>query len=328
MKIFSSLKLLLFIFPIFLVISCKVRRPSDVIPENTMENLLYDYHIAKALSENLPYNENYKKALYLEAVFEKYNITETEFDSSMVWYTRNVEVLANIYDRLNKRAKSKQNEYDRLIALRDKKPMISQPGDSVDVWAWKQTMRLHNVPLYMNFSFILPADSNFKQCDIFEWTAHYDYLENLPDSSLAAVMAMQIVYVNDSISGATKLIYNTGFDTLRLMGQPSTEIREVRGFLYYPITNSENELLIDKLALMRYRANDTITIDSLQNTDGADRIMENQSGIDSSAANKPSVANEPMRRLPQTDRPLRSNELNESQIQAEPLRRARNLEIQ
>ena len=51
MKIFSSLKLLLFIFPIFLVISCKVRRPSDVIPENTMENLLYDYHIAKALSE-------------------------------------------------------------------------------------------------------------------------------------------------------------------------------------------------------------------------------------------------------------------------------------
>ena len=44
------------------VAGCKVKRPDDVISESKMENLLYDYHLAKSMGDNLPYNENYKKA--------------------------------------------------------------------------------------------------------------------------------------------------------------------------------------------------------------------------------------------------------------------------
>ena len=54
------------------VAGCKVKRPDDVISESKMENLLYDYHLAKSMGDNLPYNENYKKTLYLDAVFKKY----------------------------------------------------------------------------------------------------------------------------------------------------------------------------------------------------------------------------------------------------------------
>lgn len=50
------------------IAGCKVKRPDDVIPESKMEDILYDYHIAKAMGENLPYNENYKKSLYIDAV--------------------------------------------------------------------------------------------------------------------------------------------------------------------------------------------------------------------------------------------------------------------
>ena len=103
MKMISYLKFLAFLAFCLLVSSCKVRKPSDVIPEATMDDLLYDYHIAKALGENLPYNEIYKKALYLESVFDKYNVTEAEFVSFMVWYARHVVVLANIYDMLHGR---------------------------------------------------------------------------------------------------------------------------------------------------------------------------------------------------------------------------------
>ena len=31
----------------FAVAGCKVKRPSDVISESKMENLLYDYHVVK-----------------------------------------------------------------------------------------------------------------------------------------------------------------------------------------------------------------------------------------------------------------------------------------
>ena len=47
---------------VFAVAGCKVKRPSDVISESKMENLLYDYHVAKSMGDNLPYSENYKKA--------------------------------------------------------------------------------------------------------------------------------------------------------------------------------------------------------------------------------------------------------------------------
>ena len=45
------------------IVGCKVKRPDDVISESKMENLLYDYHLAKSMGDNLPYSENYKKAM-------------------------------------------------------------------------------------------------------------------------------------------------------------------------------------------------------------------------------------------------------------------------
>lgn len=39
---------------VFAVAGCKVKRPSDVISESKMENLLYDYHVAKSMGDNLP----------------------------------------------------------------------------------------------------------------------------------------------------------------------------------------------------------------------------------------------------------------------------------
>lgn len=93
---------------VFAVAGCKVKRPSDVISESKMENLLYDYHVAKSMGDNLPYSENYKKALYIDAVFKKYGTTQAAFDSSMVWYTRNTEILSKIYDKVKKRLKDEQ----------------------------------------------------------------------------------------------------------------------------------------------------------------------------------------------------------------------------
>ncbi len=59
----------------FSLTACKVKRPETVLPDAKMENVLYDYHIAKAMGEEVPYNESYKRVLYIESVFKKYGIT-------------------------------------------------------------------------------------------------------------------------------------------------------------------------------------------------------------------------------------------------------------
>ena len=154
---------------VFAVAGCKVKRPSDVISESKMENLLYDYHLAKSMGDNLPYSENYKKALYLDAVFKKYGTTEAVFDSSLVWYTRNTEVLSKIYEKVSKRLKAQQNEINHLIALRDNKPKMSEPGDSIDVWPWKRLIRLTGEMMNDQYAFVLPADTNYKDRDTLVW---------------------------------------------------------------------------------------------------------------------------------------------------------------
>ena len=40
--------------------ACQVKRPDTVIPDAKMENVLYDFHIAKAMGEEVPYSDSYK----------------------------------------------------------------------------------------------------------------------------------------------------------------------------------------------------------------------------------------------------------------------------
>lgn len=243
-----------------IVAGCKVKRPDDVIAESKMENLLYDYHIAKAMGENLGYNENYKKELYMNSVFKKYETTEAVFDSSMVWYTRNTEILSKIYEKVNKRLKSQQDEINHLIAIRDKKPKTSAPGDSIDVWSWQRMARLTGMPLNDKFTFVLPADSNFKDRDTLVWEVRYRFLDNMPDAKKStAVMAMQIVYENDSIISCLNKVLKSGIQHIRLQSDTLGKIKEVKGFIYYTGGKQSEILLADRIMLTRYHCADSLS---------------------------------------------------------------------
>ncbi|MDR0658395.1 MAG: DUF4296 domain-containing protein [Mediterranea sp.] len=243
----------------FILAGCQVRRPKGVIPESKMENLLYDYHIAKALGENLPYNENYKKALYIEYVFRKHNTTETVFDSSMVWYTRHADVLSKIYERVGKRLRAGQNEIDNLVAVRDRKPKISAPGDSVDLWLSDRMILLTGNPLNNKLTFAIPSDSNFKARDTIQWSMCCFFPGARPDSAGPALMSMAIRYANDSVISKINRVYESGLQTIRLQADTLGDIKEVRGYVYYSgRKDSVEHLLANHISLMRYHSNDSL----------------------------------------------------------------------
>lgn len=252
-------------FLVLVASSCKVEKPDSVMSESQMENLLYDYHIAKAMGENLSGDEDYKKALYVEAVFDKYGISEEYFDSSMVWYTRNTKTLSEIYEKVSERLKIKQNAINHLIAMRDNKPKMSAPGDSIDVWIWQKVVKLTGFPLNNKFTFSLPADSNFKRRDELLWKAKYSFLNGIPDSTMAPIMAMQIVYKNDSvIDCCTKRIFESGTQDIRIQSD-TMDIKEINGFIFSP--KSEG-LLVSDISLVRYHDHSSLMeckSDSLNN---------------------------------------------------------------
>ena len=242
----------------FCLTACQVKRPKDVLPDAKMENVLYDYHIAKAMGEETPYNESYKRLLYIESVFKKHGITKADFDSSMVWFARNPQILTKIYEKVNLRLKAERDGINHLIALRDHKPKESLPGDSIDVWIGQHICQLTGMPLDNKLTFTLPADTNFHDRDTLRWNVGFRFYNGTPDSLHAPLMAMQIKYENDSVINGMLKVKDAGIETISLFADTLGKIKEVRGFIYYPMQKVPQPLLIDRISLMRYHAADSI----------------------------------------------------------------------
>lgn len=242
------------------MVACKVERPGYVLSDGVMEKVLYDYHIAKAMGENLDYNEQYKRTLYLNAVFKKHNITQAQFDTTMAWYARHPEVVNEVYDIVRERLMASRENYNHLVSLRDGKPTRSKAGDSIDVWIWDRIHMLSGMPLDNKLMFTLPSDDNYQASDTIKWTVGFNFLsEQLVDTTKRPIMAMQVAYAKDTIISALCRIDSSQVAQLVLQADTLGDIKELRGFIYYPTNQPKQTLLIDTVSLMRYhQTNDSI----------------------------------------------------------------------
>ena len=175
----------------------------------------------------------------------------------MVWFARHPDALTKIYEKVNTRLKAERDGINHLIALRDHKPKESAPGDSIDVWIWQHIYHLTGMPLDNKLTFTLPSDTNFKDRDTLRWTVRFRFPEGAPDSLTAPRMAMQILYAKDTVSGMLK-VGKAGTETISLTADTAGAIKEIRGFIYYPMQSSARTLLADRISLMRYHAKDTL----------------------------------------------------------------------
>ena len=155
------------------------------------------------MSNSLSYTENYKKDAYYKYVFEKHHVTEEEFDSSMVWYTRNSDQLATIYKNLQKRYESEESHMKVQVAKRDNQIDVSMSGDTVDVWQDRTLYWLSASELTNKLVFDLKADTTFKPHDAMELTAYFHFMPKKGRISGKAVMALNFYFDNDSIQGLT-----------------------------------------------------------------------------------------------------------------------------
>lgn len=233
-----------------LLVGCGKQIPTDVIQPDRMENILYDYHLSISMSNNLSYSDNYQKEAYKNYVFRKYSITEAEFDSSMVWYTRHTEELAAIYKRLGERFRKEKKQVQTLLAQRENKPATSQPGDTVNVWYDRTIYWLTDAPLTDKVTFEIPTDSNFKAKDAFLWSADYIFLS---DIGCKATVGFNIMFDNDSVVGRVQEVTRSGVQSLYIKPDSAFAIKSVNGFIYYEDDSLRTPgLIVNNITLTRY----------------------------------------------------------------------------
>lgn len=151
---------LLFVITV-LASSCKPGIPSQYIQPDELENVLYDFHIADAMAEEHSGSNDivYEKMLYRQAVLKKYGITQADFDSTLVYYTRHSDKLYSIYEKLAKRFG------DEAIALGASANDVNQygnitsDGDTANVWVGEKAVVLTADAPYNVMTFDITADT-------------------------------------------------------------------------------------------------------------------------------------------------------------------------
>lgn len=277
------------------MISCGKKVPKDIIQPDAMENLLYDYHLASTVANDLPYSDHYKKGAYLKYVFEKHHVTEAEFDSSMVWYTRNSKELATIYQNLQHRFEVSERQLKAKGSQQGIQAAVFLSGDTVDIWQDRTLYWLSASPLTNKVTFDLKADTTFKPKDAIALTADFHFMSQAATDK--AVMALNFYFDNDSVQGLTQTVSISGTQRLYLQPDSAYNIKSISGFIYYIADqNSNGSVLLNQIRLMRYH--DT----GKESTEEKPKKIEK---VEAKPIKKPKINKEVKREIPEKIKPMK-----------------------
>ena len=246
-----------------LLSSCGKEIPDEIIQPSKMEKVLYDYHLTMGMSDN---SKNTEKEARKKYTFQKHGITAADFDSSMVWYTRESQELMSIYENLNKRFKREYEHVERLLESREEANTRSfASGDTVDVWMKENILWFTKSPLNNRLTFEIKADSTFHPKDAFDWNMDYYFM-----TEGEAIMGLNVIYENDSVIGMTKSITESGPQSIYLHTDSAYNIKSLNGFVYVPQNQAKQpNILLHKINLTRYHMpepTDSLSTDSVSAT--------------------------------------------------------------
>ena len=111
-KINYQLNFVFFIGIMFLLSACN--RPAGILSERKMTTVLVNMHKTEATltEKGIYYGAYSKKAPYFNNVFKRNGITQAQFDSTLVWYTKNPQQFENLYDEVIKQLTILQKDVD------------------------------------------------------------------------------------------------------------------------------------------------------------------------------------------------------------------------
>lgn len=260
-------KSLLFVFGLLLLVGCTVDLPSYVISERKMEKILYDYHLAQGMAESQGGDVEANRYLYVQKVFEKYHVTEAQFDTSMVWYSGHASHLQKMYEHIEARLERESNAAGLNIPEEDKFARFTAEGDTANIWSGKQMFFLHGNREQNLYTVVIPADSTFQRGDYFMFRCSNRFV--VKDSEREGFVILQVKYDNDSTVSNTMMITSDYDVTVNIPSSKALlrhDIRSVSCTFYYAFDEGKEDAFrmwaISKPVLLRYHSK-TIATDTL-----------------------------------------------------------------
>lgn len=232
---------------ILIVAGCS-KAPKGILSEKEMQKVHADMLLADAIigmNYNTYSNDTAKIALY-ESVFRKHKIKQAVYDSSLVWYGKNIDIYMKVYDRmlvdLNKRI------HDLGDVQADAAP--SSNRDSVNIWPRRDYLVLYPKSIFNGVTFDIKPDRNYSSGSSFVlgirvWGLQKD-MKHYPEIHLNIVQ-------RDTTLRAERTITEDGYYETVIKALPTRQINRVFGYIRMDNSNpTYHKVYLDSLNLMRY----------------------------------------------------------------------------
>lgn len=229
--------------------SCS-RVPKNIISEKKMRAVLYDMQLAEGLVETRHdiYQVSTEREEVYNAVFAKHRITQAEYDSSLVWYGKHMDLYVRIYRLVLK------DVNESVAALGDIKPSPLSgevsAKDSVDVWIYNRNHvfnpSLTFNALTFNIEPQVPYSSGSSYVFCMSVWGVLPELKHKPKIHISAVHADTIISVNQEITA-------DGYYETVLRTMATKQVKRVYGYIV--INDSEpvyHRIYFDNIQLMKY----------------------------------------------------------------------------
>lgn len=243
---------------LLLLAGCKPQVPSQYIQPDDLEDLLYDWHMARAAASINDDNEkstDYEERLYFLAVLKKYGVTEADFDSSMVYYYSHADRMAAIYRNIEARMDMAAQKIGAGTGMRME--TYGTTGDTANVWNGARSKVLTTRPLGNRLDFHLKADTTYHANDMFQlcFVSTFLYQEGTKDA-IALIAVKYESEDGDTIISRYQRVMSSGETKVILNEKNNKKIKDVYGYIYLSKGNSDSKTLklmvIDQLQLVRF----------------------------------------------------------------------------
>ena len=236
-----------FFFVAAFVAACS-STPSGVLSEKKMQSVLIDMELAEAMisSDYQNYKDiEYKKALY-QSVFRKHGITEAEYDSSLVWYGRNLDIYMRVYDRAIAEVNQRITNLGNIKSVTT--PVVRQ--DSIDIWPKQNSFLFSPDALFNGITFDIKPEKSYSAGSIFVLGIHvFGLNENMTFRPEVRIFADQ----GDTIVSVISKITQDGYIETVLKTLPTIQVKQVYGSIF--MNNADScyyKVYVDSLNLMKY----------------------------------------------------------------------------
>jgi hypothetical protein len=273
------------------IMACTPSVPSKYIQPDDMEDILYDYHVAQVMAQTDTRwtNPEYSRQKYFLAVLQKYDVTEADFDSSLVYYYSHVDYLKKIYSNVNERLADEAKSLGASVGAISQYSQYDATGDTANIWKEATDVLLMPLPTINRYDFTVKADSSFHQGDSFMFQFFTEYLWQ--NGSKDAVVCIVSEYEGDSIIQTVNHVSVSGVSQIRIPANRENKLRKMVGFIYLSDGSDNSDtrkmMFISQIQLIRFHnrelkhdesENAATKADSLQRIDNLGGEMSDSAG--------------------------------------------------